>query len=61
MVVHKALILECLCDDDITIRSRAIELLCGMVTKRNLMEPVTQLLQHVTITEGKFVAVVCVL
>ena len=33
---HKDLVLQCLTDEDITIRLRALELLTGMVTRRNL-------------------------
>ena len=48
------LILRCLCDDDVTIRSRALELLTGMVTKKNLQELVDQLMQHVRLSEGAY-------
>jgi AP-3 complex subunit delta-1 len=45
VVAHRNLILRCLTDDDVTIRSRALELLTGMVTKKNLQELVNQLMQ----------------
>ena len=38
VVEHKELVLGCLSDDDVTIRMRSLELLTGMVTKRNLEE-----------------------
>ncbi|CBJ32812.1 Coatomer protein complex,delta sub-unit [Ectocarpus siliculosus] len=51
---HRALVLACLSDDDITIRTRALELLTGMVTKRNLEDLVLNLLQHVARAEGTY-------
>jgi len=48
---HKELILSCLSDQDVTIRSRALELLilpaANFATKKNIVELVTQLLKHV--------------
>ena len=54
VVNHRNLILRCLCDDDVTIRSRALELLTGMVTRKNLQELVDQLMQHVRLSEGDY-------
>ena len=54
VVEHRSLILRCLCDDDVTIRSRALELLTGMMTKKNLQELVDQLMQHVRLSEGAY-------
>jgi len=54
VVEQRGLILRCLCDDDVTIRSRALELLTGMVTKKNLQELVDQLMQHVRLSEGAY-------
>ena len=54
VVNHRNLILRCLCDDDVTIRSRALELLTGMVTRKNLQELVDQLMQHVRLSEGAY-------
>jgi len=54
VIEHKEMILQCLCDDDITIRTRALELLTGMATKRNLIELVTQLMQHIQLAEGPY-------
>jgi AP-3 complex subunit delta-1 len=44
-VEHRDLVLHCLSDEDVTIRSRALELLAGMVTKKSLVDLVQHLLQ----------------
>jgi AP-3 complex subunit delta-1 len=44
-VEHRDLVLHCLSDEDVTIRSRALELLAGMVTKKSLVDLVHHLLQ----------------
>ncbi|KAI2803527.1 hypothetical protein RDWZM_001526 [Blomia tropicalis] len=44
---HKDLVLSCLDDKDESIRSRALDLLYGMVTKKNLMEIVQRLVKNV--------------
>lgn len=49
---HKDLILDCLDDKDESIRLRALDLLYGMVSKKNLMEIVRQLLEHIEAAEG---------
>ena len=49
---HKDLILACLDDKDESIRLRALDLLYGMVTKKNLMEIVNRLLGHMERAEG---------
>lgn len=54
VVEHKELVLLCLSDDDVTIRMRALELLTGMVTRRNLTELVHKLMQHVLLAEGPY-------
>lgn len=54
VVEHKELVLQCLSDDDVTIRMRALELLTGMVTRRNLTELVHKLMQHVLLAEGPY-------
>ncbi|KAJ3272492.1 hypothetical protein HDU76_010907, partial [Blyttiomyces sp. JEL0837] len=41
---HRDVILECLDDRDISIRMRALELISGMVTKRNVVDIVKRLL-----------------
>lgn len=51
---HKELVLRCLADDDVTIRTKALELLTGMVTRRNLTELVHKLMQHVLLAEGAY-------
>src|SRR5437870_4106172 len=42
---HRDLVLNCLDDDDISIRLRALDLLEGMVTKRNIVDIVRKLLE----------------
>uniref|UniRef100_A0A8C6S0Z0 AP-3 complex subunit delta-1 n=1 Tax=Nannospalax galili TaxID=1026970 RepID=A0A8C6S0Z0_NANGA len=49
---HKDLILQCLDDKDESIRLRALDLLYGMVSKKNLMEIVKKLMMHVDKAEG---------
>ena len=51
---HRDLVLSCLSDDDITIRMRALELVTGMVTQRNLMDLVRKLVEHVRVAEGSY-------
>lgn len=46
--------LNCLDDEDVTIRLRALDLLTGMVTKRNLSEIVLKLLEHIKRAEGTY-------
>lgn len=40
-------ILNCLADPDITIRKRAVDLVCGMVTKKNLVDVVKKLREYI--------------
>ncbi|XP_065166579.1 AP-3 complex subunit delta isoform X2 [Atheta coriaria] len=49
---HKDLILQCLEDKDESIRLRALDLLYGMVSKKNLMEIVKKLMLHMEKAEG---------
>ncbi|KAF5293038.1 hypothetical protein FQR65_LT11030 [Abscondita terminalis] len=49
---HKDLILQCLEDKDESIRLRALDLLYGMVSKKNLMEIVKKLMVHMDNAEG---------
>uniref|UniRef100_A0A3B3TAF1 AP-3 complex subunit delta n=1 Tax=Paramormyrops kingsleyae TaxID=1676925 RepID=A0A3B3TAF1_9TELE len=49
---HKDLILQCLDDKDESIRLRALDLLYGMVSKKNLMEIVKKLMLHMDKAEG---------
>eukprot|EP00026_Physarum_polycephalum_P000665 Phypoly_transcript_00666.p1 GENE.Phypoly_transcript_00666~~Phypoly_transcript_00666.p1 ORF type:complete len:1220 (+),score=294.05 Phypoly_transcript_00666:473-3661(+) len=51
---HRDLILTCLDDEDVTIRMRALDLLTGMVSKRNLMDIVRKLLEHIEKAEGAY-------
>ncbi|XP_047538329.1 AP-3 complex subunit delta [Vanessa atalanta] len=49
---HKDLVLACLDDKDESIRLRALGLLYGMVSKKNLMEIVKKLMVHMERAEG---------
>uniref|UniRef100_A0A2A4ISS4 AP-3 complex subunit delta n=1 Tax=Heliothis virescens TaxID=7102 RepID=A0A2A4ISS4_HELVI len=49
---HKDLVLACLDDKDESIRLRALGLLYGMVSKKNLMEIVKKLMVHMDRAEG---------
>jgi len=51
---YRPLILTCLSDEDVTIRSRALDLLPSMATRKNLVELVTQLLKHVELATGTY-------
>ncbi|KAI1727971.1 AP-3 complex subunit delta-1 domain-containing protein [Ditylenchus destructor] len=51
---HKDIVLRCLDDKDESIRLRALDLLYGMVSKRNIMEIVKKLMEHVDAAEGSF-------
>ena len=50
----KGLILQCLSDEDVTIRTRALGLLRFMTTQRNLVDLITQLLGHVEAASGEY-------
>lgn len=49
---HKDLVMRCLDDSDESIRLRALDLLYGMVSKKNLMEIVKKLMLHMDKAEG---------
>lgn len=51
---YRPIILACLSDQDVTIRTRALSLLPGMASKKNLMELVSQLLNHVELASGSY-------
>jgi len=51
---HRELVLQCLTDEDVTIRLRALELISGMVTRRNLPDIVKSLLGHLETAEGHY-------
>lgn len=51
---YRPLILACLSDQDVTIRSRALELLKGMASRKNLIDLVAQLLKHVEMASGSY-------
>jgi AP-3 complex subunit delta len=50
----RPLILACLSDDDVTIRTRALDLLPGMASRKNLQELIAQLLKHVDAASGQY-------
>ena len=49
---HKDLILDCLNDEDITIRMRALDLITSMVSLKNLTGIIAKLMQHLEASEG---------
>jgi AP-3 complex subunit delta-1 len=51
---YRPLILSCLSDEDETIRTRALELLIGLTTRKNLMDLISQLLHHVDLATGLY-------
>ncbi|GKY93270.1 hypothetical protein MPSEU_000294500 [Mayamaea pseudoterrestris] len=51
---YRPLILACLSDQDVTIRRRALDLLIGMTSRKNLMELVAQLMKHVQLASGSY-------
>jgi len=44
VVEHRELVLKCLSDDDVTIKTRALELLSGIASKKSLVELVNHLM-----------------
>lgn len=54
VVDHRDLILGCLNDDDVTIRTKALELLAGIASKKSLVDLVHHLLDHVRRSEGSY-------
>eukprot|EP01111_Echinosteliopsis_oligospora_P001434 TRINITY_DN1216_c0_g1_i3.p1 TRINITY_DN1216_c0_g1~~TRINITY_DN1216_c0_g1_i3.p1 ORF type:complete len:1244 (-),score=342.48 TRINITY_DN1216_c0_g1_i3:2933-6664(-) len=51
---HRDLVIGCLDDEDVTIRLRALDLLTGMVSKRNLPDIIKKLLEHLEKAEGSY-------
>ena len=51
---HRELVLACLLDEDVTIRLRALELVSGMITRRNLPDVITSLMGHLEAAEGHY-------
>ncbi|WKX93066.1 hypothetical protein Q1695_010808 [Nippostrongylus brasiliensis] len=49
---HKDIVMRCLDDKDESIRLRSLDLLYGMVSKKNIMEIVKKLMEHVESAEG---------
>ena len=54
VVEHRDIVLLCLHDADFTIRTRALELLAGIVSRKSLIDIVKHLLQHVNTNEGDY-------
>eukprot|EP01130_Rhizamoeba_saxonica_P006418 TRINITY_DN255_c0_g1_i2.p1 TRINITY_DN255_c0_g1~~TRINITY_DN255_c0_g1_i2.p1 ORF type:complete len:913 (-),score=207.25 TRINITY_DN255_c0_g1_i2:39-2777(-) len=54
---HRDLILNCLDDEDISIRLRALELLSGMVSKHNLAFIIGKLKDHIAIADSSYQAI----
>lgn len=50
----KEVILECLKSEDITIRYRAVDLLAGVISKKNIKEIVKKLMRHAMSAEGPY-------
>ena len=51
---QRGLVLQCLVDEDVNVRLRALELITGMVTKRNLVDIVQKLIEHAHGAEGTY-------
>jgi len=51
---HGDLVMGCLSDEDATIRARALDLLSGIASKKNLREIVTRLMEHIAHAEGAY-------
>lgn len=51
---YRPLILACLSDQDVTIRRRALDLLKAVASRKNLLELVSQLLNHVEQASGTY-------
>ena len=51
---HRELVIKCLDGEDVSIRSRALDLLTGMVTKRNLIAVIAQLMTRLESAEADY-------
>jgi AP-3 complex subunit delta len=51
---HRDLILNCLTDEDVTIRMRALDLICSMVSVRNIHAVVARLMDHLDTVDGDY-------
>eukprot|EP01105_Mastigella_eilhardi_P006852 TRINITY_DN18364_c0_g1_i1.p1 TRINITY_DN18364_c0_g1~~TRINITY_DN18364_c0_g1_i1.p1 ORF type:complete len:1197 (-),score=331.30 TRINITY_DN18364_c0_g1_i1:42-3449(-) len=51
---HRDVVLNCLEDDDVSIRSRALDLVTGMVSKKNVRDIVQRLLAFVDRSDGAY-------
>lgn len=54
VVDHRDLVLTCLNDDDVTIRTKALELLAGIASKKSLQDLVRHLMEHAKRSEGSY-------
>eukprot|EP01038_Epipyxis_sp_PR26KG_P013128 gene13128-17595_t len=54
VIDHRDLVLKCLDDEDVTIRTRSLELLAGIVSKKSLIDLVHHLLEHANRAEGSY-------
>jgi AP-3 complex subunit delta-1 len=54
VVEHKDMILNCLSDEDVTIRMRALDLITAMVSKKNLNGIITRLVSHLDTSDGSY-------
>ena len=54
MAEHKDLILQCLSDEDVTIRMRALDLITSMVSQRNVVGIVRKMQEHLQQSEGVY-------
>ncbi|KAJ1657502.1 AP-3 complex subunit delta [Dispira simplex] len=52
VVNHRALVVKCLDDPDLSIRLRALDLLRGITTRKNLMDTVQRLMGQLTVGSG---------
>ncbi|KAL6061399.1 AP-3 complex subunit delta-1 [Balamuthia mandrillaris] len=51
---HRDLAIKCLDDPDVSIRMRALELLTGMITKKNIRDIIKRLMIHMDTAEGPY-------
>jgi AP-3 complex subunit delta len=51
---HREMVINCLDDEDVTIRLRALDLIVGMVNKRNLMDIIKKLMDKLHDAEGGY-------
>jgi AP-3 complex subunit delta-1 len=54
VIDHRDMVLACLNDDDVTIRTKSLELLTGIVSRKSLMSLGNHLLEHAAHSEGSY-------